>query len=451
MSKQYDITVFGATGLTGKRIVDHIYELSTSQPTAFPSTFQWAVGGRDHEKLENVIDSISQKYPNSSLSRPSIIVANVVRRESVDEMTRQSKMVINAVGPFRYMGEYVVRSCVDEGCDYIDVSAKLTLDLGEPEFIERMQRTYHDTAIKKNVTIVHSCGFDSVPADMGVLKLKQLYAANEWTPIHIEGFMKIHAGSSGLRMGYATYESAVSGVGSVELLREIRKVSDLPQLPRQSGPRLKFRKGLRKDKEYGYHVPFLFADPSIVRLSQQLFLAGQAAPPNLPNDAKMPPTVQFAEYLLLPSFWICVLYYFYTTIFGLLASSPWGRNVLLNNPERYTHGLASKQDPTQEQLDETSFELILRSKGYSSQTLPSQDEPLDQAITLTVHGPEPGYVSTPRIALQCAFTLLRGKEAGQVPFGVLTPSTAFWNTDLIDRLCSVGITFDQAPLDTNTQ
>ncbi|KAL0090409.1 saccharopine dehydrogenase [Phycomyces blakesleeanus] len=445
MSNKFDITVFGATGLTGKRIVNHIYELSTTQPTNFPDNFQWAVGGRDFQRLEEVVDDISQKYPNSSLPRPSVIVADVVRRESVDEMTRQSKVVLNAVGPFRYMGEYVVRSCVDQGCDYIDVS-------GEPEFIERMQRTYHDVAVKKNVTIVHSCGFDSVPADLGVLKLKQLYTVNKWTPIHIEGFMKIHAGSSGLRMGYATYESAVNGVGSVELLREIRKVSELPQLPRQSGPRLKFRKGLRKDKDYGYHVPFLFADPSIVRLSQQLFLAGHAAPPTLPEDAAMPPTVQFAEYLLLPSFWICVLYYYYTTIFGLLASSPWGRNVLLRNPERFTHGLASKKDPTQEQLDETSFELILRSKGYSSQTLPSSDEPLDQSITLVVSGPEPGYISTPRMALQCAFTLLRGKPTGQVPLGVLTPSTAFWNTDIIDRLSSVGISFEQvSPFDSNTQ
>ncbi|KAG0169894.1 hypothetical protein DFQ28_002827 [Apophysomyces sp. BC1034] len=430
---KFDITIFGATGLTGKKIVDHVYELSATQSKQFPPGFRWAVAGRDEDRLHEIVEAVEKQYPSASISRPGVIVANVVRRETVDEMTRQSKVLINAVGPFRFMGEYVVRSCVEQGCDYVDVT-------GEPEFVERMQRTYHTQAERKQVTIVHSCGFDSVPTDMGVLWIKQLYTSRGWTPAWIEMFLRVHA-PDGLRAGYATYESAVHGFGSVELLREIRKVSGLTPLPRPTGPRLRFHKLLTWDKKLGYHVPFLFADPSIVRLSQQLFLTGYAKPRAATTGATMPPTVQFAAYLLLPSLRVAFAYYFYGFIFSILASSPWGRRVLLNNPERFSHGVFSKKHPTDDMLRKSSFEIVLRSKGYDKSV--GFDGDPNQNITVVVRGPEAGYVATPRIVLQCALTLLL-TDKPKLPVGVLTPSVAFWNTDLIDRLQQVGITYTQS-------
>ncbi|KAI8342665.1 saccharopine dehydrogenase [Chlamydoabsidia padenii] len=421
MTKQFDITIFGATGLTGKYIVEQVYDLSTKQ--SFPVNFTWAIAGRSQSKLEQVKQEYALKYPNATIQPPSILVANIVQRDQLDAMTNSSSVLINAVGPFRFTGEYVVRSCVDQQCHYVDVT-------GEPEFVERMQRTYHKQAVDKKVTIVHSCGFDSVPTDMGVLWIKQLYSKQGWTPTQIEMFFKLQTGPAGLRGGYATYESAVHGFGSVELLREIRKASELPPLPRPSGPKLGFHKRLSYDKQLGYHVPFVFADPSIVRLSQQLFLSSHASPP---------PTVQFAAYCLLPSLWIGVLYFIYGAIFSFMASSPWGRQLLLRYPERFSAGIFSRDHPTPDQLDQASFEVILRSKGYQS-LRPSSDT-LNAELTAVVRGPEPGYVATPRIVLQCALTLLAQHD--KVPHGVLTPSAAFWNTDLIDRLATVDITFNQ--------
>lgn len=305
---------------------------------------------------------------------------------------------------------------------------------------------------------------------MGVLFVKQLYAARGWTPAHVEMFLRIYCGEQGLRGGYTTYESAgnvkggkgrnkqvvglssylfnlhvhliVHGLSAVHVLREIRKVSGLPSLPR-TGPKLKFHNRATYDKKLGmYHVPFMFADPSVVRLSQQLFLAGAAEPPKKTTEP-MPPTVQFAGYLLLPSLWILILYHIYGLIFSFLAASPWGRNTLLNHPERFSHGVFSKTDPTEQQLRETSFEMILRSKGYESAVLPSDEQQTNASLNVVIRGPEMGYVTTPRIVLQSALALLQEKSNGKVPFGVMTPSVAFWNTDLLDRLQSVGITFEE--------
>lgn len=435
-SKVFELTVFGATGLTGKQIVRHVFELSIDLPSFFHSGFSWAIAGRSADKLNEIIEEMVTRYPTATIARPSVLVSNVTQKEQLDNMTKQTKVLVNAVGPFRFMGEYVVRSCVENGCDYVDVT-------GEPEFVERMQRTYHDQAVANKVTIVHSCGFDSVPTDMGVLYTKNLYTQNGWVPTQIEMFLRVHTGPSGMRGGYATYESAVHGFGSAELLREIRKASTLAKLPRVEGRKLAFHKGVTKDKEFGYHVPFVFADPSVVRLSQQIFLSGLAKTEKEKPNVIVPPTVQFAAYLLIPSLWGVILYTIYGFIFSFLAGSPWGRNLLLGHPELFSAGLFSKEHPSETQLDQSSFEIILRSKGYDHTVTPGNNsEPPNKEIKVVARGPEAGYVATPRIVLQCALAILNNKEKGYVPNGVLTPSTAFWETDLIEKLRFVGITYD---------
>ena len=294
---------------------------------------------------------------------------------------------------------------------------------------------------------------------MGVVYTKNLYTQNGWIPESIEMFLKVHVGPDGMRGGYATFESAgnmkciivnhynlnvnlVHGFGSAELLREIRKASTLKKVPHPQGEKLQFHKGVHNDQEFGYHVPFVFADPSIVRLSQQIFLTGLAQPEKQKSEAVIPPPIQFAAYLLLPSLWAVILYTIYGYIFSFLAGSPWGRNLLLSHPEKFSAGLFSKEHPTETQLDQCSFEIILRSKGYDHALNPHYNVPPNRNIKVVVRGPESGYVATPRIVLQCALAILNNKSQGYVPSGVLTPATAFWETDLIDRLRHVGITYD---------
>jgi len=127
-NKVFDITVFGATGLTGKQIVRHVFELSVNKPDFYSPSFRWAIAGRSVEKLEEIIGEMANRYPNATIDKPTVLVANVTQREQLDAMTNQTKVIINAVGPFRFMGEYVVRSCVENNCDYVDVTGKHCLD-----------------------------------------------------------------------------------------------------------------------------------------------------------------------------------------------------------------------------------------------------------------------------------------------------------------------------------
>lgn len=123
-SKVFELTVFGATGLTGKQIVRHVFELSIDLPSFFHSGFSWAIAGRSADKLNEIIEEMVTRYPTATIARPSVLVSNVTQKEQLDNMTKQTKVLVNAVGPFRFMGEYVVRSCVENGCDYVDVTGE---------------------------------------------------------------------------------------------------------------------------------------------------------------------------------------------------------------------------------------------------------------------------------------------------------------------------------------
>lgn len=240
---------------------------------------------------------------------------------------------------------------------------------------------------------------------------------------------------------------------SVSTLQSLREYSNLPKLPKVPGPKLVFYKFPRWNPRIkAYTLPFFFADPSIVRLSQQLFLAGQAAVPDQGN-AVMPPTVQFTSYIVFSRLWPLILMICYGWMFNFLAATPWGRRMLLNNPERYTAGLFSRTGPTRQQIETTRFETTFITRGFSTEALravmappddgaaPVAQEP-DVEIVTRVEGPEPGYDATPKIVVQCAYALIEEKGKGRVPNGVVTPSVAFWRTGLIKRLNDVGISFD---------
>lgn len=195
MEKTFDLTIFGATGFTGKFILTEVLKTADR---AFPNApLRVAIAGRSRERLEALVASL----PTGSKIQPTILIADVKDEASMRAMCRASKTLIAAAGPFRFLGEAAVAACVEEKCHYVDIT-------GEPEFFEGMALKYHDKAKENQVAIVHVCGFDSIPADIGVLFTKQELEKNHSAlPSSIEMFFKIHTGNSGFAGHYATYES----------------------------------------------------------------------------------------------------------------------------------------------------------------------------------------------------------------------------------------------------
>ncbi|KAG0048583.1 hypothetical protein BGZ83_006467 [Gryganskiella cystojenkinii] len=406
MEKTVDITIFGATGFTGKFILTEV--LKTAQPS-----LRLAVAGRSRVRLEALVASLPSSL--TANIQPSIVVADVQDEESMRAMCAASHTLIAAAGPFRFLGEAAVAACVREHCHYVDIT-------GEPEFFESMMLKYHDKAKEAEVAI-------------------QLQLAHNALPSSIEMFFKLHvAGAAGFAAHYATFESAVHGFGSATLLRQLRRTANRPQVPRV-GPRLAVNpKPHWVHKVAAYTIPFFFADPSVVRLSQQTPIQDKDL-----ADFQSPP-VQFSAYICIPTFKALALTIMASAVFGLFAKYEFGRKFLLKHPRLFTLGVFSHQGPSDQQLAETSFSETFFAKGYSAelQAKHTKHEELlsvepDVEIVTSVSGPEPGYVATPKMVVQACYVLLR--EKASIPNGVLTPAVAFAKTDLIKNLQEHGIVF----------
>ncbi|ENX41443.1 saccharopine dehydrogenase family protein [Acinetobacter sp. NIPH 2100] len=153
----YDLIVFGATSFVGQILTKYLAEyLATHKEPLY-----WAIAGRSQQKLQQVKDtlgSVGQSVP--------ILVADANNQTELDALCAQTRVVVSTVGPYALYGEPLIQACVNNGTDYCDLT-------GETQWIKQMITKYETQAQQSGARIVHCCGFDSVPSDMGVYYLQQ--------------------------------------------------------------------------------------------------------------------------------------------------------------------------------------------------------------------------------------------------------------------------------------
>jgi short subunit dehydrogenase-like uncharacterized protein len=149
-AKPYDVAVFGATSFVGKLLCRYLASHSG------PAGLTWAAAGRSLEKLEQVRGSLDAKAAGVPL-----IVADAHDGASLAAMCAQARVVVSTVGPYALYGEPLIKACAELGTGYCDLT-------GEVQWIRRMLDRYEQTAKRTGARIVHCCGFDSIPSDLGV-------------------------------------------------------------------------------------------------------------------------------------------------------------------------------------------------------------------------------------------------------------------------------------------
>ncbi|VFV44236.1 probable saccharopine dehydrogenase [Lynx pardinus] len=285
---------------------------------------------------------------------------------------------------------------------------------------------YHEKAAEKGAYIIGSSGFDSIPADLGVIYTKNKMNG---TLTAVESFLTIHSGPEGLCIHDGTWKSAVYGFGDQSNLKKLRNEANLKPVP-IIGPKLKRRWPLSYCRELSsYSVPFLGADVSVVRRTQRY----------LHENLEQSP-VQYAAYINMGGITSVIKLMFAGLFFLFFVRFGIGRQLLIKFPWLFSFGYFSKQGPTQKQMDGSSFTLRFFGQGYSQGFGPEKGKP-NTRICTQVKGPEPGYVATPIAMVQAAMTLLN--DASDLPSmgGVFTPGAAFFRTKLIDRLNQRGMEF----------
>jgi saccharopine dehydrogenase (NAD+, L-glutamate forming) len=234
--RDHDIVLFGCTGFTGALTAEYLAKNAGDT--------RWALAGRNRQKLEQLRERLG-------LPELPVLVADVTDPPSLRDVAASSRALVTTVGPYIRYGEPLVAACAEEGTDYLDLT-------GEPEFADLVYVRHHARAQETGARLVHACGFDSIPADLGayftVLQLP------EGVPLRVECFVRAGGRPSG-----GTLDSTITAFSRarqmVEAGRARRKVE-----PRPEGRHVHGERGLprRAGAVDAWAIPMPTIDPQIV-------------------------------------------------------------------------------------------------------------------------------------------------------------------------------------------
>lgn len=177
--RDHDVVLFGATGFTGGLTAEYLARSA-------PPGLRWALAGRDRDKLDALREKLSAV--NGDLASLPLLHADVSDADSLRKVAESTKVVATTVGPYIHYGEPLVAACAAAGTDYADLC-------GEPEFVDKMYLAHHARAAETGARLVHACGFDSIPHDLGALyTVSQL---PQGKPVRIDGYVRAGGMPSG--------------------------------------------------------------------------------------------------------------------------------------------------------------------------------------------------------------------------------------------------------------
>eukprot|EP00559_Dactyliosolen_fragilissimus_P006438 CAMPEP_0184859564 /NCGR_PEP_ID=MMETSP0580-20130426/4547_1 /TAXON_ID=1118495 /ORGANISM="Dactyliosolen fragilissimus" /LENGTH=500 /DNA_ID=CAMNT_0027356265 /DNA_START=173 /DNA_END=1672 /DNA_ORIENTATION=- len=471
--RPFDIMVYGATGYTGKRVARYISE-------SYPS-IRLALAGRSREGLVKVASELGlfsscifvatatkindskdkddgkhnvKDGVDNSMDEEEGIKNSVQNLSSVLSKTR---LVLACAGPYRQMGEAVVKASILAKTDYLDLC-------GEPQFFDDMLVKYEEEARIQNVLVVSACAFDCVPAELSyALASKALLdkygrdnaGGEEDVQVCdveiVHTFQNIHCANA------TTYHAAIDGFHAAATgdLKKSRNAvatafgKHIIQTPKQR-PNYWPKDILKPPKilpEFHPHtntytLKFVGADASCILASERykrirLNHNEQNIDTKNPNNTNKPSpklSVCFGVPTKMDAYKILA----YGGVFSTLARNSWGCNLLHNHPEFFTNHMFQRKGPTEEQLRDGSFVTHAIAYGVRQSSSSSSSNSNDSntntntsnllSVRTTCSGPEPGYVATPKIIVALALMVLKDRHTLPYTGGVMLPGVLFGNT-----------------------
>jgi len=234
--RDHDIVLLGATGFTGALTAQQFAHRADAGT-------RWALAGRDRTKLEALRESLRVDVP--------LLHADVTDEGTLRDLAACTRVVTTTVGPYVRYGAPLVAACAREGTDYTDLT-------GEPEFVNRMYVDHHAEAQRTGARLVHACGFDSIPHDLGVLFTVQQLP--EGVPLSVRGFVRASGATSG-----GTFHTAMTAFSRPKQNLEASKARR--RIEKRSGVRRVrsvTRGSLREGSLGAWAIPLPTIDPQII-------------------------------------------------------------------------------------------------------------------------------------------------------------------------------------------
>ncbi len=392
MERRFDIALFGATGFTGALTAEYLV-------TNAPPGAKLALAGRSPQKLEALA---------ARLGDPAVglVVADVSDPESIRALAQSTRVAISTVGPYLTHGEPLVAACAAAGTDYLDIS-------GESEFVDLMYLRYHEQARETGARLVHSCGYESIPFDLGALFTVSQLAAGE--PVALAGF-----GQSNGSISDGTLRSAVNALARFQ---EAGRVSRQRRAIERHAPDGVIAEGRtvrsaqarphRESLVGGWVVPAPLIDARHVLRSARL-------------DSAYGPEFTYAHHVVTRRLGATIALYAGLPVLLTLAQFGPTRRLVL------TYRRAG-EGPSAERRARSRFKAT-----FIADHGPPRHR---RRLVTSVSGGDPGYDETAKMLAESAFALAFDDDLPARGGGQLTPALALGHP-LIRRLQRAGIRFE---------
>jgi short subunit dehydrogenase-like uncharacterized protein len=403
--RDFDLLLWGATGYTGRLVAQYLATASSA------AGIRWAIGGRDREKLEQVRDELTSDAPH--ISDVPVLVGDAHDAASLDAITKRARVVCTTVGPYGRYGSELVAACVRNRTHYCDLT-------GEVPWIRKMIDQHHETARGNGTRIVHCCGFDSIPSDLGVLMLHDAMSSRGRSLGRVDAYF----GESKGRFSGGTVASIMDMVDDVRrdrgLLRLMNDPYALDPQPGTRGPDRPDRKGIHYEPRLGrWTAPFVMAaiNTRIVRRSNAVAGYPYGRDFQYTEQMSLPPGLKGLVAATAVT----------TALGGFLGAMQVGpvRRMIERRLPKPGEG------PTPEQRTAGYYVLRLLAE-------PGDDGPPLRLMGRVEDRRDPGYGSTAVMLSEAALCLVRNDLASEG--GVLTPASAI-GLPLIERLREAGMTW----------
>ena len=388
MQKKYEIVLYGATGFTGQLCAKYLMN-------NYPD-LNWAIAGRDKEKLEQLKSDINFSG--------DVLIADGQDLEALNALAEQTKVVLSTAGPFARYGSLLVQACVEQGSHYTDIT-------GENHWVRDMIDQHHEKAASKGVRIIPSCGYDSIPSDIGTY-----FAVSHFDkPVsRVDVYQEaLGSASGGTTETMFTIGNVPKKMRDPFVLNPQNSVSDIQRKLSKDG--FKIQKIEQLDGWSGAGL-MAIANTRVVRRSAALMEQ---------NKKPYGKDFTFGEHGLFKTKKLAKI-----TSYGLLFAV-----MIIASPLRHIVRpflLKPGEGPSKEARD----------KGWFRSTFIAQADDGEQK-TCSIYGSgDPGYKSTSKLVCESALVLAKSDNlpGGDQYGGVLTSAVGLGD-ELISRLKKAGIEF----------
>ncbi|CAO3625343.1 unnamed protein product [Cunninghamella blakesleeana] len=403
-SRKYDIVVYGATGFTGELTCEYLLEIKDK-------SLKWAMAGRSLSKLEKVRENLSKT--DEAAKDLDLIVADASKPETLDAFLKDTTVVLSTVGPFALYGTPLVEACLRQKTHYVDTT-------GEYNWIYHIINQFHEKAKQENIMIVPTCGFDSVPSDLGTfMVVDYIKRKHNLSTAEVKGsYVDVVGGASG-----GTLQTTITSLADKSLTKD--QSFDPYLLASERGIAKPYLPSLHKDHDFYKKWQTFFVmsviNEKVVHRSWSLQNERGQGYGRL---------FKYREYMALSFIkaFLVTSFFFATMPLGpILFKIGW----IYRAAQKLLPSAGT--GPSLEQRMKGKFELQIVA---TAETEP-YDSPVRARGYVKAFG-DPGYRETCRMVAESALCIVRnldslpGKEGG-----ILTPATAFGQV-LIDRLTATG-------------